>query len=196
MNIQSMVASSSGILLFRFRNDRPEVLLVHPGGPFWEKKDEGAWSIPKGQILENESPLAAARREFQEETGFSADGEFIDLGELRQSSRKIVHAYALEKDLDETKVVSNKFSLEWPKGSGIMREYPEIDKAGWFDVTMAKKKILMGQAAFLDRLIEVQSCKEKEGQWSDSRRDHGDDWHGQHTQGYMAQSQLTRWLKE
>jgi predicted NUDIX family NTP pyrophosphohydrolase len=149
-----MVVHSSGILLFRFKNDRTEVLLVHPGGPFWIKKDEGAWSIPKGMFEENESPLDAAKREFKEETGFEADGEFIDLGNLTQPSKKIVHAWALKKDLDETKVVSNKFSLEWPRKSGIMNEFPEIDKAGWFDVDIAKKKIQKGQAVFIDRLLE------------------------------------------
>ncbi|HOV52174.1 MAG TPA: NUDIX domain-containing protein, partial [Methanothrix sp.] len=123
---------SSGILLFRFRDGELEVLLVHPGGPFWAKKDDGAWSMPKGLIEGDESPLAAAKREFKEETGFEVDGDFIALGELRLRSRKIVHAWALEKDLDETKVVSNKFRIEWPKGSGIIREYLEIDKASWF----------------------------------------------------------------
>jgi predicted NUDIX family NTP pyrophosphohydrolase len=157
-----MPPHSSGLLLFRFRNGQLQVLLVHPGGPFWVKKDEGAWSIPKGLIKERENPLAAARREFQEEIGFDLDGEFIDLGELRQPSGKIVRAFALGKDLDETKVVSNKFSLEWPKDSGIMREYPEIDRAGWFIVNLARKKILKGQAAFLDRLIEILNYKEDE----------------------------------
>jgi predicted NUDIX family NTP pyrophosphohydrolase len=191
-----MPPHSSGLLLFRFRNSQLQVLLVHPGGPFWVKKDEGAWSIPKGLIKESESPLAAARREFQEETGFSVDGEFIDLGELRQPSRKIVRAFALEKDLDETKIVSNKFSLEWPKDSGIMREYPEIDRAGWFGLILARKKILKGQAAFLDRLIEILNYKEEEDRRFDSGRDQGDDEQGLRTQGYAVQSRLTRWSRE
>jgi predicted NUDIX family NTP pyrophosphohydrolase len=148
-----MSVHSGGILLFRFRDDELEVLLVHPGGPFWVRKDEGAWSIPKGLFEEDESPLEAAKREFKEETGFGVDGEFIGLGELRQPSRKIVHAWALEKDLNETKLVSNKFSLEWPRRSGIIREYPEIDKAGWFNIDQAKKKIQKGQADFIDRLM-------------------------------------------
>ena len=150
-----MVVYSGGILLFRFDNNKTEVLLVHPGGPFWTKKDEGAWSIPKGVFEEHESPLDAAKREFKEETGFEADGEFIELGNLTHSSKKIVHAWALEKDLDETKVVSNKFSLEWPRRSGIMKEFPEIDRAGWFDIDLAKKKIQKGQAGFIDRLLAI-----------------------------------------
>ena len=150
-----MVVHSGGILLFRFNNNETEVLLVHPGGPFWTKKDEGAWSIPKGVFEEHESPLDAAKREFKEETGFEADGEFIELGNLTQSSKKIVHAWALEKNLDETKVVSNKFSLEWPRKSGIMKEFPEIDRASWFDIDLAKKKIQKGQAGFIDRLLEI-----------------------------------------
>ncbi len=155
LNDHSMSTKSAGILLSRFRNHRIEVLLVHPGGPFWARKDEGAWSIPKGLIEESENPLDAARREFREETGFSIDGEFLDLGELRQTGRKIVRAFALERDLNESEAVSNKFSLEWPRGSGIFRDYPEIDRAAWFDIPTARKKILKGQAAFLDRLIDM-----------------------------------------
>jgi predicted NUDIX family NTP pyrophosphohydrolase len=150
-----LIAYSSGILLFRFKDGRLEMMLVHPGGPFWEMKDEGAWSIPKGLLKEQESPLDAARREFKEETGFEVDGEFIDLGELRQPSRKIVHAWAQELDLDETRVVSNRFSLEWPSGSGIEREYTEIDKAAWFGADQAKRKIQKGQAGFIDRLLDA-----------------------------------------
>jgi len=150
-----MVVHSGGILLFRFNNNETEVLLVHPGGPFWTKKDEGAWSIPKGVFEEHESPLDAAKREFKEETGFEADGEFIELGNLTQPSKKIVYAWTLEKDLDETKVVSNKFSLEWPRRSGIMREFPEIDRASWFGIDLAKKKIQKGQAGFIDRLLAI-----------------------------------------
>ena len=146
---------SAGILLFRFRNEKLEVMLVHSGGPLWEKKDNGAWSIPKGLLEENENPLDAAKREFKEETGFEVDGEFIDLGELNQSSKKIVHVWALEKDLDVTNIVSNTFTLEWPKNSGKIQEYPEIDKAGWFDIELAKEKIRKGQIGFIDKLIEI-----------------------------------------
>ena len=130
-------------------------MLVHSGGPLWEKKDNGAWSIPKGLPEENENPLDTARREFKEETGFEVDGEFIDLGELNQSSKKIVHVWALEKDLDITNTVSNTFTLEWPINSGKMQEYPEIDKEGWFDIELAKEKIRKGQVGFIDKLIEI-----------------------------------------
>ena len=155
-----MSKKSGGILPFRFRNNHLEVMLVHPGGPLWTGKDEGAWSISKGLFEENESPLDAAKREFKEETGFEIEGDFIELGRIKQPSGKIVFVWAAEKDLDETKLVSNKFSLEWPKRSGIMREYPEIDRAGWFEIELARKKILKGQQGFIDRLlsaIELQS---------------------------------------
>lgn len=155
-----MSEKSGGILPFRLRNNHLEVMLVHPGGPFWAGKDEGAWSISKGLFEENESPLDAAKREFKEETGFEIEGDFIELGRIKQPSGKIVFVWAAEKDLDETKMVSNKFSLEWPKRSGIMREYPEIDRAGWFEIELARKKILKGQQGFIDRLlsaIELQS---------------------------------------
>lgn len=148
-----MSLHSGGVLLYRFRGNELQVLLVHPGGPFWKRRDEGAWSIPKGLFEENESPLDAAKREFKEETSFEADGNFIDLGYIKQSSRKTVHIWALESDLDETKILSNKFALEWPKNSGNIREYPEIDQAGWFNINQAKIKIQRGQAGFIDRLI-------------------------------------------
>lgn len=146
---------SAGILLFRFRNEKLEVMLVHPGGPFWAKKDIGAWSIPKGLFEENENPMDAAKRELKEETGFEVDGEFIELGELQQPSKKIIHAWALEKDLDETKIMSNTFTLEWPKNSGRVQEYPEVDKAGWFDIEQANEKILKGQIGFINKLVEI-----------------------------------------
>lgn len=148
-----MSVHSAGILLFRFRGSKLEVLLVHPGGPFWSGKDEGAWSIPKGVFEELERPLDAAKRELKEETGFEAEGQLIDLGTIRQPSRKIVHVWANQSDLDAAKAASNKFTLEWPKKSGIMREFPEVDKAEWFDIETARKKILQGQAGFIDRLI-------------------------------------------
>jgi predicted NUDIX family NTP pyrophosphohydrolase len=149
-----MRVHSGGILLFRYLAGRLQVMLVHPGGPYWENKDEGAWSIPKGLFEENEGPLEAARREFAEETGFDAEGEFIELGELIQSSRKIVHAWALESDLDTTRIRSNTFALEWPPNSGRVVDYPEIDKGQWFDIVEARKKIATGQLGFIDRLVE------------------------------------------
>jgi predicted NUDIX family NTP pyrophosphohydrolase len=150
-----MSVHSAGILLFRFRNEKLEVMLVHPGGPFWARKDDGAWSIPKGILDENEDPVDAAKREFNEETGLEADGDFIELGEVKQPSGKIVHAWALEKDLDVTEIKSNSFTIEWPKNSGKIREYPEIDRAGWFGLDEARAKILKGQVAFLGRLAEM-----------------------------------------
>lgn len=157
-----MTMFSAGILLFRFRNEKLEVMLVHPGGPFWANKDDGVWSIPKGLPEDNENPLDTARREFKEETGFEVDGEFIDLGELNQSSVKIVHVWALEKDLDITNIVSNTISYEWPKNSRKIQEIPEVDKAGWFDIELAKKKIIKGQIGFIDKLIEITNCSQKE----------------------------------
>jgi predicted NUDIX family NTP pyrophosphohydrolase len=149
-----MTVHSGGILLFRRLAGRLQLMLVHPGGPYWEHKDAGVWSIPKGLFEENEKPLDAARREFAEETGFEAEGEFIELGELVQPSKKVVHAWALERDLDTTRIKSNTFSLEWPPDSGHVEDYPEIDKGQWFDIDEARKKISRGQAGFIDRLID------------------------------------------
>lgn len=149
-----MVPQSAGILLFKYVDGELRVMLAHPGGPFWAKKDNGAWSIPKGLFEENEEPLEAAKREFKEETGFNVHGALIELGSLKQPSRKIVHVWAVEQDINVTKIVSNTFSLEWPKNSGSIKEYPEIDRCQWFDIAEAKLKILKGQAAFIDILIE------------------------------------------
>jgi len=149
-----MTVHSGGILLFRRPDGRLEVMLVHPGGPYWENKDEGVWSIPKGLFEENEAPLEAARREFAEETGFEAEGDFIGLGELVQPSKKIVHAWALEDDLDTTRIRSNTFTLEWPPNSGRFEDYPEIDRGQWFDIAEARRKITKGQLEFINRLIE------------------------------------------
>jgi predicted NUDIX family NTP pyrophosphohydrolase len=158
---QKMSVHSGGILLFRFRGNKLEVLLVHPGGPFWYGKDEGAWSIPKGGFDEQERPLEAARREFKEETGSEVNGRFTSLGTIRQPSRKIVHIWAHQSDLDASLATSNKFSMEWPRKSGIMREFPEVDKAQWFDAKEARKKILKGQAGFIDRLLEAVKYEQK-----------------------------------
>ena len=148
-----MTACSAGILLYKYVGRELQVLLVHPGGPFWKNKDEGAWSIPKGLHEGDENPLTTAKREFAEETGYEIDGKFIDLGEIRQPSRKVVHAWAIEHDLDAANISSNTFSLEWPKNSGNLQTYPEIDRAEWFNIDQARRRILKGQAAFLDRLL-------------------------------------------
>jgi predicted NUDIX family NTP pyrophosphohydrolase len=142
---------SAGILLYR-RRGALEVFLVHPGGPFWAKKDLGAWSLPKGEFVEGEDPLAAARREFEEETGFPIDGDFRPLRPLRQPSGKVVHAWAVEGDCDPARLHSNVFTLEWPPKSGRMKEFPEVDRAAWFTIPEARQRILKGQASFLDEL--------------------------------------------
>jgi len=149
---------SSGILLYRRKGAGIEVLLVHPGGPFWMKKDLGAWSIPKGEYDESEDPLEAARREFEEETGRSIQGEFIALPEVRQSSAKIVTAWAVEGDFDPAQLRSNTFSMEWPPRSGKLQEFPEVDRAEWFALEVAREKILKGQLPLLNRLAEL-ACK-------------------------------------
>lgn len=149
-----MPKKSAGILPFREVSGRLEVLLVHPGGPFWTKKDEGAWSIPKGEFEDNEDPLEAAKREFAEETGFAPDGAPIPLQPLRQPSGKLVYAWAMECDVDPAGLRSNAFSLEWPPKSGRYQEFPEIDRAAWLTVEAAGRKILKGQAAFLVQLQE------------------------------------------
>lgn len=153
---------SAGILLYRIHEEKLQVLLVHPGGPFWMNKDVGAWSVPKGLCEPNESLLAAARREFKEETGFDVEGDFIALGHLKQPSKKIIHVWALEKDIDPQQIVSNEFELEWPRHSGQVREYPEVDRAEWFSLDQARQKILKGQVGFLDILAQKlvdQGCK-------------------------------------
>ena len=143
---------SAGLLLYRRRGEL-EVFLVHPGGPFWAKKDAGAWSIPKGEIGAGEEPLQAAQREFLEETGFPIGGEFRPLEPLKQSGGKIVHAWAIEADCDPTRLRSNLFSLEWPPKSGQTREFPEVDRAAWFTIPQAREKILKGQIGFIDQLV-------------------------------------------
>ncbi len=149
-----MPKKSAGLLPFREAGGRLEVLLVHPGGPFWAKKDDGAWSIPKGEFADGEDPLTAARREFAEETGFAPAGELIPLESLRQPSGKLVYAWAMQADLDPAAIKSNTFSREWPPKSGQLREFPEMDRAAWFPVEVAGRKIAPGQAAFLGRLRE------------------------------------------
>lgn len=148
-----MPERSAGILMYRRRSGAVEVLLVHPGGPFWNKKDDGAWTIPKGLYAADEEALAAARREFEEETGAAPAGEFIPLGEFRQSSAKTVSVWAVEGEFDVRQLKSNMFSLEWPPKSGKRNEFPEIDRAAWFSPDEARRKILKGQRAVLDALM-------------------------------------------
>jgi predicted NUDIX family NTP pyrophosphohydrolase len=140
-------------MVFRRRGETLEVLLVHPGGPFWKKRDEGAWSIPKGEIETHEQPVDVARREFREELGVEAPGgEWRDMGAVRQAGGKLVHAWAVESDVDVTQVLSQNFEAEWPPRSGRKQTFPEVDRAEWFDLETARRKINGAQAAFLDRL--------------------------------------------
>ena len=145
---------SAGLLLFRLSDDVVEVLIAHPGGPFWARKDDGAWSIPKGEYADDEDPWAAAQREFEEEVGSAAPvGPRIDLAPVKQSGGKVVTAYAVRADLDVTHARSNTFELEWPRGSGQMRTFPEVDRLEWFTVARARVKLLKGQVALLDQLM-------------------------------------------
>ena len=151
-----MAKRSAGILLHRAGSDGREVLLVHPGGPFWAKRDDRAWSIPKGEYDDGEAPLAAALREFEEEIGTALDdvGDLLELGEVRQRNRKLVTAWAVEGDVDASTVRSNTFTMEWPPRSGKTEEFPEIDRAEWFTLARAREKLIEAQAAFVDRLEE------------------------------------------
>jgi predicted NUDIX family NTP pyrophosphohydrolase len=143
---------SAGVLLYRTRDRRIEVFLVHPGGPYWKNKDAGSWTIPKGEIEEGGDPLATARREFHEETGSHVAGAFAPLAPLRQTGGKLVHAWAVKGDIDAASLTSNKFLMEWPPRSGQQREFPEIDRGEWFPMAMAKEKILPAQQGFLEQL--------------------------------------------
>jgi len=145
--------ASAGLLVYRRQDAKLEVLLVHPGGPFWQKRDEGAWSIPKGELAENETGMDVARREFEEELGVPApQGEVTALGTVRQAGGKLVQAWAVSGDLDVTRTTSNTFEVEWPPRSGKMQQFPEVDRAAWFGLDAARRKLLPAQCAFLDRL--------------------------------------------
>ena len=145
---------SAGLLFFRRREDATEVLLVHPGGPLWARKDDGGWSVPKGEVEENEDLLAAARREVEEETGARPSGAFIPLPPVRQTGGKVVHVWAVECDFDPASLVSNLFEMEWPPRSGRRQSFPEVDRADWFDLETAARKILPSQTIVLQHLRE------------------------------------------
>jgi predicted NUDIX family NTP pyrophosphohydrolase len=147
-----MAKKSAGILVYRIVQSGLQLLLVHPGGPFWARKDAGAWSIPKGEFGDDEEPLLAAQREVQEELGVLPEGQYIELSPIKQKSGKQVYAWAVEADIDTTHIVSNTFSIEWPPGSGNTKEFPEIDKAEWFTLSEAAEKINPAQYTFIAEL--------------------------------------------
>lgn len=150
-----MPKQSAGILMYRSRKGITEVFLVHPGGPFWAKKDEGAWSIPKGEYESGADVLEAAKREFEEETGFSVEGRFTSLTPIKQKGGKSVRAWAVEGDVEAENIKSNTFTMEWPPKSGKQKEFPEVDRAGWFPLHAAKKKILKSQVPFIEALQKI-----------------------------------------
>ncbi len=149
-----MAHKSAGLLLYRLREGQLEVLLIHPGGPFWARKDDGVWSIPKGEFTD-EDPLAAAQREFREETGFTAEGDFRPLAPIKQAGGKMVHAWALAGDCDADAIHSNTFELEYPPHSGQWKSFPEADRAAWFPLPEARRKILKSQTPLLDQLERI-----------------------------------------
>lgn len=150
-----MAKTSAGLILYRMQSGGLEVLLVHPGGPFWSKKDEGAWFVPKGELNVGEEPLAGAKREFEEETGLKPEGEFLALGSVKQKSGKTIVAWAFEGDCDPSSIKSNTFSIEWPPKSGRQQEFPEIDRAGFFTVPQAKAKMHPVEYPLVLRLHEL-----------------------------------------
>ncbi len=156
-----MLKKSAGILLYRFSDSILNFFLVHPGGPFWAKKDVGAWSIPKGEFEDDENPLQAALREFSEETGQIISGNFITLTPVKQGSSKTIYAFAIEHDFDASKLKSNTFNMEWPPKSGKQKEFPEIDKGQWFDIETSKLKLNKNQVAFVEELEKVLICRQQ-----------------------------------
>ncbi len=150
-----MAKKSAGLLMYRRHNGELEIMLVHPGGPFWVKKDLGSWSIPKGEYTNEEDPLEVAKREFQEETSFKAEGEFMALTPIKQPGGKLITIWAFEGDCDASKIKSNTFTMEWPPRSGKQQEFPEVDRAGWFIISVAKEKIIKGQTGFIDELYQI-----------------------------------------
>jgi predicted NUDIX family NTP pyrophosphohydrolase len=155
-----MAKFAAGLLMHRRRGPTLEVFLVHPGGPFWVNKDLGSWGIPKGEYTDEENPFDAAKREFQEETGFTPDGDFVALGALKQPSGKTVIVWAVEGDCDPSDLKSNTCMIEWPPRSGQEMEIPEVDRGAWFNIDDARTRILKGQAPFLDRLLEKVGVQE------------------------------------
>ena len=164
-----MPKQSAGLLMYRRTGSGLEVFLVHPGGPFWAKKDLGAWSIPKGELAANEDPLVAAQREFEEETGMRPDGLFIRLTPIKQPSGKTIHAWAFEGDCNADAIRSNSFSMEWPPRSGRQQEFPEVDRAEWFTIEVAKEKIVKGQSGFIQELERKE--KAAQGNYSQLKLD-------------------------
>lgn len=157
---------SAGLLMYCYRDSKLEVLLVHPGGPYWAKKDDGIWSIPKGEYSDQEDPFEAAKREFQEETGYVAEGNFLALTPRRQPTGKVVSAWAVEGDCDAAAIKSNTFTIEWPPQSGKKTAFAEVDRAEWFSLEQARIKMLKGQVGFIDELCKIlhdDSCREEEG---------------------------------
>lgn len=150
---------SAGVLPFRFYNKKPEVLLAHPGGPFWKNKDLGAWSIVKGEYNDDEEPLTAAKREWREETGLKLPGKYIPLTPVKQKSGKEIIAWAVEADFEPTAIKSNSFEIEWPPKSGKKQSFPEIDRAAWFSIKEAKEKVNPAQVALIDELMEIMNAK-------------------------------------
>jgi predicted NUDIX family NTP pyrophosphohydrolase len=158
-----MAQRSAGILLYRKAGSGIELFLVHPGGPFWARKDDGAWSIPKGLYAEGDDALAAAKREFQEETGAPAEGEFVKLGHFKQPSGKVIVAWGLEGEFDISSLSSNMFSMQWPPKSGKQQEFPGVDRAGWFSSAEAIRKVLKGQRPILETLLSHLNVSPEEG---------------------------------
>ena len=154
-----MGKTSAGILMYRRRDRDVEVLIVHPGGPFWKNKDAGAWSIPKGEFLPGQDPLKTAKREFKEELGKAAVGKFVELRPVFQAGGKVVYAWAVEGDLDAANITSNEFELEGPPKSGRFARFPEVDRAEWVDVTTAREKLIHAQTGFVDQLEEILAPK-------------------------------------
>ena len=150
-----MPRTSAGLLMFRRKGNAVEVLLVHPGGPFWAKKDLGAWTIPKGELEDGEDALVTAQREFEEETGIAPSGPFHPLGSIKQKAGKVVHAWAFEGTCDPAQIRSNTFKVEWPRSSGRWQEFPEVDRAEWFRLEAARTRMNPAQVPFLDHLVEM-----------------------------------------